>query len=57
MVPMGPIGLRHSLRILGLGVSRPTGEVGTRRSRPPPVLYAAVALGLAALAAIAWLVL
>ena len=30
LIPRGPIGLRHSVRVLGLGQSRPTGEVGTR---------------------------
>ena len=29
--PTAPIGLRHSLRVLGLGTRRETGEAGTRR--------------------------
>jgi hypothetical protein len=32
LVPRGPIGLRHSLRLLGLGAGREPGEAGTRRS-------------------------
>lgn len=32
--PRGPVGIRHSLRILGLGRTRATGEVGTRHANP-----------------------
>jgi hypothetical protein len=31
-LPRGPIGVRNSLRVLGLGAPRVTGEVGTRRT-------------------------
>lgn len=60
--PSGPIGLRHSLRVLGLGLARPTGEAGTRRSSGPGaalvVTFLLVALVLVALvvATIYWLV-
>lgn len=55
--PRGPIGLRHSLRVLGLGTPRATGEVGTRRSsNAPAVLLAALLLLALAAATIYWLV-
>jgi hypothetical protein len=56
LTPSAPIGLRHSLRILGLGVARQTGEAGSRRSAGPPVgRVMAIVLALAALAIVAYL--
>jgi len=48
--PRGPIGLRHSLRVLGLGTARSTGEVGSRRSSAAPriAILVVVILGVAA---------
>jgi len=48
--PSGPIGLRRSLRVLGLGLRRSTGEAGTRRRGSATwlvVLVSVVALVLA----------
>ena len=41
-IPRGPIGMRNSLRVLGLGAPRVTGEVGTRRT-PRHVAWIVVA--------------
>ncbi|HEY2806555.1 MAG TPA: J domain-containing protein [Gemmatimonadales bacterium] len=46
MVPRAPIGLRHSLRVLGLGSPRETGEVGTRHKAQTPRRLILLLLGL-----------
>lgn len=40
--PSAPIGARNSLRVLGIGKSRATGEVGTRRREPARLWTVAV---------------
>jgi len=60
LVPRGPIGIRRSLRVLGLGTHRATGEIELERSpmrRRWPLVVAIVVLVLLVLAALALVLL
>ena len=48
-IPRGPIGLRQSLRVLGLGRQRMTGEAGTRHTSRRGVLVLTAGLVIAVL--------